>query len=443
MTENTERTYKILVYGIERKGLSLPEETYSVRNYSLSFEKFKTPSRFNDFDGVILFQGTFETFKLESSGYASYLKHTCDQDELDKRKKEASLLMEQGGFICFLLDDEFIDQEDRRNFKGSDLTKSHLNYSRFYRKNFIGRKTDLNIKSDDFRAFLRLYGAANSYFESYNDNIDLRVLAEASGSKAGMIINRNNYFIPTLVPDNRPEILKEYFMLVSDGLTSSYNKLQISLPDWIKKFAFDEESTLDVEQDKARARLKQLKERTDKLEQFKSILALTGDELVKSVICVFSEGFRIGVDSKDELREDFKLLNSASDPLCLCEVKGTNRGVKREHINQADSHRERSGFGACFPSILIINTHIKNARSIIEKDQEIANEQIKHATNMNVLIMRTVDLLGMLRMFLMKQLELRELEEMLISSRGWLRVEGQDLKIIDGSEPDETALKGN
>jgi len=437
MTENSERTYNILVYGIERKGLSLPEETYSVRNYSLSFEKLKTPSRFNDFDGVILFKGTFETFEWNTGGFESYLKHTCDQDELDKRKKEASLLMEQGGFICFLLDDEFIDQEDRRNFKGSDLTKFHLNYSSFYRKNFRERITHLNIKSDDFRSFLKVYGAANSYFESYNDHIDLRVLAEASGRSAGMIINRNNYFIPTLVPDNRPEILKEYFTFLSEALTSSYNKLQIILPDWIKEFSFDEEAALKEEEGKVRDRLHQLKERADKLGQFKSILALTGDDLVESVIRVFSEGFGIAVDSKDELREDFKLLNSESEPLCLCEVKGTNKGVKREHINQADSHRERSEFDASFPSILIINTHIKNARSIIEKDQEIANEQIKHATNMNVLIMRTVDLLGILRKLLMGELNMQVLEEMLISNSGWLRVDGQDLKVIHGNETDE------
>lgn len=438
MTENTERTYNILVYGIEKKGLSLPD-AITARNYSLSFEKFKTPSRFNDFDGVILFKGTFENFKWETGGYESYLKHTCDNDELDKRKKEAALLLEQGGFICFLLDDEFTDREDGRNFEGSDLTKFHLNYSNFYRKNFGVRITHLNIKSDEFRSFLKVYGAANSYFDNYSSHIDLRVLAEASGRCTGMIINRNNYFVPTLVPDNRPEILKEYFTLLSEGLTSSYNKLQILLPDWIKGFSFDEEAGLKEEEDKIRARLQQLKERTDKLDQFKSILALTGDDLAESVIRLFSEGFGITVDGKDELREDFKLLNLASEAFCLCEVKGTNKGVKREHINQADSHRERSGYDDSFPSLLLINTHIKNARSILEKDQEIADEQIRHATNMNILMLRTIDLLGMLHMFRTGKLNRQELEKLIISSRGWLRAEDQEYKVINGNSSEKGA----
>lgn len=431
MAENKERTYNILVYGIEKKELSIPDDAINNRNYSLTFEDFKTPSRFNDFDGVILFKGIFENFEW-ISGYERHLKHSCNRDELDKRKKEAKLLIEQGGFLCFLLDDVFIDHENGRDFEGSDLTKYYLNYSNFYRKNIGARITHLDIKSDEFSSFLKVYGAANSYFEHYINNFDLRVLVEASGNCSGMIIDRSNYFLPTLIPDDRPEIIIEYFTLLSDGLTSSYNKLQVLLPDWIKDFSFDEEAGLKEEEDAIRDRFLKLEERANKLDQFKSVLALTGDDLVESVIRLFVEGFGISVDEKDELREDFKLLNSASEPVCLCEVKGTNKGVKREHINQSDSHRERSGFDERFPSLLIINTHIKNARSVVEKDQELADEQIRHAVKMNVLILRTIDLLGMLRIFLIGKLNREDLENLLSKNRGWLRVEGQNYKVIDG-----------
>jgi hypothetical protein len=127
MNEMSERTYNILVYGVENKGLSLPDVPIVARNFSLLFEEFKTPSRFNDFDGVILFKGIFETFESKPSEFGSYLKRSCDNHELDKRKKEATLLLEQGGFICFLLDDVFIDKENGRNFEGNDLAKFHLN----------------------------------------------------------------------------------------------------------------------------------------------------------------------------------------------------------------------------------------------------------------------------------------------------------------------------
>ena len=56
--EEKERSYNILVYGIEKKELQPPTESIKERNFSLSFEPFNTHRRFNEYDGVILFQGT-------------------------------------------------------------------------------------------------------------------------------------------------------------------------------------------------------------------------------------------------------------------------------------------------------------------------------------------------------------------------------------------------
>lgn len=205
----------------------------------------------------------------------------------------------------------------------------------------------------------------------------------------------------------------------------------------VRSFAFEEETALEAEKVDLLYRLSDIDDREDKLNQFKSMLALTGDDLVESVILAFSDGFGISVDGKDDLREDFKLLNAGSEHFCLCEVKGINKGVKREHINQADSHRERSGFGEKFPSLLIANTHIKNARSVEEKDQEIASEQILHAYRMNVLILRIIDLLGLLRLKLNDKISTKELVTLLIENKGWLRIENESYRIIDGQPSDE------
>jgi hypothetical protein len=439
MSEMTERTYNILVYGIEKKGLTAPQDTIKERNYSLTFEPISTPRRFSEFDAVILFKGIFESFKWESGSFERYLKHSCNRDELDKRKKEAKLLMEQGGFMCFLLDDVFIDREDRRHFEGTDLAKYHLNFSNLYRKAFRNRITHLEIKSDEFRPFLKLHGAANSYFEHYNSNIDWRVIAEASGHCTGMIINRNNYFLPSLIPDDRPEIIAEYFTLLAQGLISSYNKLHITVPDWVKSFEFHEEERLVKEKGELLGRINEIEDRETKLNQFKSILVLTGDDLAEAVGQVFSDGLKIRVDNKDELREDFKLLNSSSDPICLCEVKGVNKGVKREHINQADSHRERSGFNESFPSVLIANTHIKNSRSVDEKDQEIAQEQIHHAVKMDILILRTIDLLELARLFLNEKISTDQLISLITENKGWLRIESEKISVINGKTANDDA----
>lgn len=437
--EEKERSYRILVYGVEKRRLTAPSKPLASRNFEISFEPFNTNQRFNEYDGVILFQGIFEHFEWKSSYINSYLVHSCDKDELDKRKKETHLLLENGGFLCFLLNEPFIDREDGRDFRGSDLSKFHLNYSDFYRENFSSRIAHLDIKSDDFRKFLSVYGAASSHFHHYNKFIDWRVLAEAGGRAAGMAINRNQYFLPTLVPDNRPAVISEYFTLLSEGLTSSNNKLQQALPGWIDEFKFKEETQLGAERDSLTSRIQDIDQRINALRNYKSVLILSGEDLVTNVSRIFADGFGISVNTKDDLREDFKILDNNSEAMCLCEVKGTNRGVKREYINQADSHRERAQLDTTFPTLLIINTHIKNARSVSEKDQAIASEQIQHAVKINVLIVRTLDLLGLLKLYIDGKLPLREVQVLITQNSGWLRVDDQGISILTGNEPENLA----
>ncbi|MBC6932027.1 MAG: hypothetical protein DYG83_05920 [Candidatus Brocadia sp. AMX2] len=62
--------------------------------------QYHTHRRFNEFHGVILYQGVFEHFQWESSVMGKYLVYSCNTDDLDKRKKEAQLLVANGGFLC-------------------------------------------------------------------------------------------------------------------------------------------------------------------------------------------------------------------------------------------------------------------------------------------------------------------------------------------------------
>jgi len=178
------------------------------------------------------------------------------------------------------------------------------------------------------------------------------------------------------------------------------------------------------------AQLKNNKQREDAFNSFKSILVATGENLVFSVAQVFSEGFGFSVDTKDELREDLKLLDDNKKPFCLCEIKGTNKGIGREFINQADSHRERAGLSGEFPSILIVNTHIKNARTISEKDQEIAKEQIQHSKKMNILMLRTIDLLFLLNLYKRGSIEKDQLIALMTANSGWLRCNESNYEIL-------------
>jgi hypothetical protein len=430
--ESAERNYNILVYGLERKGCPLPSEPLRKRNFSVTFEKYGAACRLNDYDGVILFQGIFERFELKQGMMDSYLSHSCDVDELDKRKKEAKLLLGQGGFLCFMLTEQFMDRNSGRDFRGSDLAKYHLNYPNFFRENFRDRAAHVTPVLDEFKRFFEVFGAASSYFMNHNDSIGFRALARVGDSTVGVLLNQAEYFVPSLVPDARPDVIAEYFHLLVDAITSVHNKLHQSVPDWADSYQFDEEIALTNERTSLLHRISEIETRQLQLTRYKAALVHSGPPLVADVSAILEAVLGTKVDAEDEFREDIKLVGEDGKVIGVCEVKGINRGVKRENINQTDSHRERSGFDASFPAILVVNTGIKTARSIAEKDQEVATEQVKHAVHLRILVIRTIDLLGLLRLVLAGRLTQDDVRKLISSKVGWLRVRSDTVEILTG-----------
>ncbi|MDY6895934.1 MAG: hypothetical protein SVO01_11050, partial [Thermotogota bacterium] len=157
-----------------------------------------------------------------------------------------------------------------------------------------------------------------------------------------------------------------------------------------------------------------------------------GDLLVEAVVKLLRKGFGLTVDDTDEYQEDIKILDNERNPIIFGEIKGTNRGVKREHINQADIHRERSGLSPEFPSLLVINTHIKNSRTIEEKDKEVPIEQVQHASKNHILVLRTLDLLRLLRIHLDGKINSDDVSRLFRNNSGWLKVSEESWEIVVG-----------
>lgn len=429
-----QRTYKLVAYGCDEAGLSENIQPITARNFTLDFEKFRTQKRLDEYEGVIVFQGIFEFFE-NRQGFAhhNYVKHTFDRNELDKRIKEVNLLREKGGFICFILTKPFNDRVEEKDCSMTDLTKYYLGFRNLYRDNYNSRAKDLQIARDEFRDFLRIYGASWSYFKIYNDALDVKVIAKFGMHTVSMILEENLFFVPSLKPDNSSEKLAEYFGLLCTALTSSLNKIRTEIPDWVDQYRFEKEKILIHENEENLKKIEIANRQIEQFRHFKSILHESGDNLLSSVVEVMNKGFEFKVVQKDEFKEDIQIVSESNEPLLLVEVKGTNSGIKNENINQTDTHRERNGFKQSFPAILIINTVIKNARTLAEKDHPVGEEQIKHAVRNGVLILRTLDLLQLLKMHLEGKIGKEEVLKLLLENKGWLRVTPEKLEVLVGN----------
>jgi hypothetical protein len=426
MTASTDpKGLRILVYGIEKKGLPVPKREIAADKYAIEFADYNNAARFQDFDGIIIFQGTFESFTLANDGYSrGFLKHKWDRDELDKRTKEALALLDKGGFACLMLTDPFVDFDDGRDYRDTDLSKRLLSLFEVDREEFGTRIATVKSKTNELGRFFELYGAAWSFLSPRYGNTWSKAIASVGRQTVSMVINGNLFVLPTLIPKPTLEAVEEYFTILADGVVTLWERLREDLPEWAGEYRFPGEATIIETKVKLSNELLALDARLRLLERLKRVLVLQGEPLVEAVIEVFDKTLPLKPRREEDFREDLTLVDSTGNIVALVEVKGVSKGVTREHVNQADSHRERNGMPPEFPSLLIINTNMKNSISLADKDQTVAPEQIQHACRNNVLILRTLDLLNLASLHMSGKLTPDEVVELLTTSRGWLKVGG-------------------
>ncbi len=430
-TNKTPEKFKILVFGMDNQNLRTREDTVRDK-YTISYTDMNTSEKFDDFDGVIIFQGSFESVKIRSGVYtSSWTEISYDENNLHIREKEIARLHKKNGFSCHLLTKEFTHIIDAKYRLETDLTKTRLKDVNLVISNLQNRITSIQFSKgmDAFKKFIENYGAASTTFRKNNTKQDFKAIAHIEEKVVGFSLNQQEYFIPSLPPSEFSSEIEDFFCSLCDALISCHTQKHTTVPTWAKEF------DLSVEKEKEQ-KIRELEEELSKeclylkkINSYKNCLCLSGPELAEVVGKIFSDGMNISVDDSDEHREDLKLLDESGKTIALCEIKGVNRGIKREQINQADSHRERAELPIDFPTLLIVNT-AKEAQSLEDKNQLIANEQIKHAFNTNILILRTFDLLGMLRLHLLNKYSKEEILDLLLKNKGWLQYSNDTMIVI-------------
>jgi hypothetical protein len=428
-----QKGLRILAYGIEKKGLPFPKREIATDKSTIEFADYNEATRFQDFDGVIIFQGTFESFTHVGDGrlLRSYIKHEWDRDELDKRTKETLALLDKGGFACLMLTDPFVDFDDGRDYRDTDLSKRLLSLFEVDREEFGTRIATVKSKTNELGKFFEIYGAAWSSLNPRYGNTWSKALASVGRHTVSTIIDGRLFVLPTLIPKPIVEAVEEYFTILAESVVALWERLREDLPEWVGEYRFHGEAAIQEAKAKLSGELLDIESSLRDLERLKRVLVLQGEPLVEAVIEIFEKTLPLKPKREEAFREDLTLVDPTGKAVALVEVKGVSAGVKREHVNQADSHRERNGVPPEFPSLLIINTRLKNSMSLADKDQTVTPEQIQHACRNNVLILRTLDLLNLVSLHMSGGLTSDAVVHLLTKSCGWLKV-GDAVEVLSG-----------
>lgn len=436
-----EKPLRILVYGIERVGYEFPREEENSKvsiageepqfrkvlvpklhiggNIELVFESFDTKEEFQNYDGVIMFQGIWAKRMVTSDWYdrREYLGDV-QNDELQKRKKQLQkLLSKKNSFVGFL-----VGSLGRDDF---DLSKDVLNWFDSTYFEAIPERTFVSSTRGELIQYTEKYAVAKTKFTTYT-SAETDVLMKAGGLDVGICFGNNIYFLPCHAPDKDSESAKELFIILGKGITSLHRKKLQELPEWVARFSFTKETATSEHKKELEAQLSVLQSQLEVYSRYKSVLATSSDSLRQAVSFLLKSGFSYDVDDTDELREDLKIVKKGKSDsikiLALIETKGVNGNVDREAINQVDSHRDRGGYKDDFPGILIVNTFIKSANSLTKKDKAIEKEQIAHAHKNHILILRTIDLLRALDLVIDDAEMKKKFDDIFMKEDGWLEV---------------------
>lgn len=299
-----------------------------------------------------------------------------------------------------------------------------------------GRESLARIHAVEFDAYLREYGVQGFVFD-----IDSRLgvrhyrLAgpadETAKASAFVVVTEGNrliYLVPAnLVPGSELALLSALADAVAAHAPAILRPATAPIAD---SFVFTEEAKLRESRQVKQAELEDLDASLSDYNSRKDILFLRDDPLANRLPEWLEKYFGIRTRRTEEYIEDFWLLDSEGAQAAICEAKGLDKNVKRQHITALELHREERELADDYPSVLVVNTFADADTEQDKTRQHVGQRERRHAVKKHVLIVRTLDLARLLDQIDRKVVSTQEVRQLFTSETGWLKVEGDSREIV-------------
>ncbi len=435
---STNKKLRIIAYGFDVLGFELPTTPVSVGdNAQIEYLSFPANAALDEADGAIIPQGIFERIEY-SHGYGeTYTDVHVKKAILQERQKQVFNLIDERKWVCFLVGsiiDKVPNGWDTREIDDTDLCKRLLNALGITKleRHTVDGLTIFATKRDEFRAYLRDYGVVNTVFElPYNRARQFQIVADSAGAAVAIEWANQVFFLPFHTTKREVVTLNLIATEVARAILDYRQKRIAEVPTWVDEFKFTTEEKLGSEIEALQKQIADWEGQLQIWKDYKGILSTSGDILKARVVAILRGFFGLKVDAPEEFREDAKLLDEHTcAAIAFAEIKGTKAGIKREHINQVDSHRERAGLSPSVSGVLIINNEMSVTGVKERFETTVPGEQIDHAKRQNVLIIRTIDLLYLILQFEDRVDRKEKFLGIIGSGGGWLRVTPTEFQVI-------------
>lgn len=330
---------------------------------------------------------------------------------------------EEGGRTCLFYAEDFSGSQC---VGGRLLNKWHVSVR--------GDQDSLaQLPARQFAPYLREYGLPGFVFQVPTEGaLRLHVLARSTSNDPSAFAVAEGKGLIYLVPANFVSGSEAALLwALSDAIAAhTASALRPSAAPIAESFRFTAEATVNEERQRQQVELETLDAQLADYRAKKDILFLRDDPLAERVHEWLTQYFRFRARRHEEYIEDFWLVDDQGNDCVICEVKGLNDNVKRQHIRALVLHRDERELDDDFPALLVANT-FADAKTEPEKArQRISRLECKNAVKEHVLIVRALDLVRLLDQLERGLVSREDVWSLLTSETGWLKVEGDDRVVI-------------
>jgi len=419
--------HRVLLFGEHVFGndASLIKKHKHAQIDAFTINDYNKLKRLTDYTLVILDYAPF----LESSDAA-----VKKLNVLEKMMQES---LNMGTTFCFVHCDEsvprynqfghntgFMLNEDIINCKKYQLGFRWL-YSFSIRPNRLsGPVVRAEIGRNEFRPFLKKWGASHNYFTSFGKRHFSDIIYGPEVHPLGFSLNFGPgriIFLPFQRDSSRPEDLAEGVHALLDSLLTYITKSLKELPSWAEEPYFDEEKTIKEQCQEFKYKLAEQEKLLEPFSEAKMLLFQAEYTLEQTVPKFIEEHIGLQTLRMEEFKEDFWILDESNEKAVICEVKSYVKGFKKSGIFSLFNHRETNNLGETFPSVLVVNANLQ-AGSWEQKVRLIDKQDYVVAAQNHILIVRVEDLIWLWDGVRQGILTKEEVFKALTTFIGWLNV---------------------
>jgi hypothetical protein len=283
-----------------------------------------------------------------------------------------------------------------------------------------------------FREYLTLHGHSDLFFSSLPDDAEtlghIRLTANPyeTGPAAINVVYENGslYVVPYHSAGDMWVLLDRLVQSVWEHREGTL----AAMPPFFDELRLPGEEKLNQAMTKHRDELQRMDESRTGLTRHKLLVGhgsgTTLEALIIEELNLVLAGS--GLEARDVQErgvEDFEVVDEAKNRRAFAESKAASRGVTLEHVNQLNSHRTELFDAAAdeLPGLLVVNT-FRNEDELARRRTAVDDRIVRHAQRMNVLILRTWDLYGLVARRLAGGDDAGVVAAALQGGGGWLEV---------------------